>query len=694
MGDAANAGKINGEPVTMDQFAKQLNNRTEGYKNQTQDFALERVTTKQLADQTWNDLKRDILLGSEFEKLGIKATTAEIFEEIVRNPNIQGAAMFRNEATQQFEANRLTQYLANMRDQASTGDPQAIDFYQQWLDFEEAITEQILNDKYNAAVSKGLYTPTVIAKESYRRNSQNVAAQYVHLPYSDVADSEVTVSDAEIKKYYNANKNKFKQEASRDIEFVDFFIEPSFEDEKAVIADLEGLVEDRVSINPMTNELDTVVGFQNTDNDSLFVAMNGDLPFQDRFLNKDEFSETLDTILWDAPVGTIYGPYLEGGYFVVDKVNKVISIPDSVKASHILIAFQGAERAGQQVTRDQREAFVLADSLYKAIKEDPSLFSEINIQYSDDQVSKMDGGNLNWFQDGQMAEGFSKYCFRNKSGDIGFVPTNFGFHIIRIDDQKGATKAVRLATLARRLTPSENTIKDVNRDAANFASAVRNEGEPFSVTAESKGYNPRPVTGLEIFDENILGLGNSRNIVKWAYDEKSLVGDMNIFDVNNQVVAVVQLTRINEEGPAPLAFVRDEIEAILIKEKKAEILKGKLRDNLASATDVASLATATGKTMGVSNMTFSSNNFPGIGNEPKAAGTLHGLPLGILSSPVAGETGVFVLAVSSRDEFADKGNYDEDKELANGAVRNTVQTRLFPALEKQVKITDRRHVFY
>jgi peptidyl-prolyl cis-trans isomerase D len=695
MGDAANVGKVNSLKISIDEFSKRLAEKTENYKNQSQDFALERASTKQLADATWDDLLREIIMDAEYEKLGIVATKAEVFKEITNNPNISGAQAFRDQITGDFNAAMLTQYLANMRDEAASGDENARDFLRQWIDFENAVKSQILTTKYNTAIQKGLYTPKALAMEDARRKEQNVSVQFVYLPYTEVEDSEVTVSEADIKAYYKANKEKYKNdEETRDIEFVEFTILPSEQDIEDVTNDVLGLIEDKFQMNAVTNEMDTIEGFRTTDNDSLFVEMNSDIPFQNTYYKLDEFPAGLDTILWDAAEGTLHGPYEDAGFMNVAKVNKVISMPDSVKASHILISHQGAERAAETITRDFRQAQQLADSLYKIILDDPAKFETFNMEFSDDQVSKMQGGDLNWFKPGMMAQEFNDYCFQNSKGDIGFVLTDFGYHIIRIDEQGGANKAVRLATLSRRIFPSENTIKSVNRDAANFAANVHKMGKTFTEVAEEMGYFPRPVTDLNIFDENIIGLGNSRNIVRWAFDEKTMVGDLNIFDVNNQTVAVVNLSQVSPKGYSPVELVRDEIELKVKVEKKGEILKGRLRDGMKAATDVASLANNMGQTLRVNSAAFSNINFPGAGNEPKVTGVMHGLALGVMSEPIAGEMGVYVLYVTSIDPFEDRLIYDDEKNTMTTSVRNSVPGQIFLALKKNAKITDRRHIFY
>lgn len=694
MGDAANIGKVNGEKIGIEVFNARLAEKTEIYKNQSQDFSLERASTKQLVDATWDDMLREIILGAEYEKLGIIATTQEVYQEIIKNPNIQDAAAFKDQVTGQFNASMLNQYLANMREQAAGGDDNARDFFKQWIDFENAVKQQIITTKYSTTISKGIYTPRALAKEDFRRKDQKVSVQYLFLPYTDVADTDVTVSESDINKYYRNNKNKFEQKQGRNINFVQFSIAPSADDIEATKNDLIGLMEEKFQINPLTNEMDTIEGFASTTNDSLFVEMNSDIPFANRFLKNNEFPTFIDSTMWTAAVGTLFGPYEDAGYMNVTKIEKIINLPDSVRASHILIAHVGAERAGENITRDFGQARELADSLFKVIETDGSKFSEINIQFSDDGTSKMQGGDLNWFSNGMMAEPFENYCFQNSKGDIGLIRTSFGYHIIRIDDQKGAERAVRLATLSRRIFASENTIKAANREAANFASAVRSNAKTFGEVAEEMTYDARPVTNMQVFDENIIGLGNSRNIVRWAFDEKTMVNDINIFDVNTNTIAVVQVSAVMKAGAAPLELVRSEIEAKLLIEKKADLLKARLNDAKKSGGDITAYANVLGTTLRVNNGTYSNINFAGVGNEPKVTGVMHALLEGAISEAIAGELGVYMLKVTSIEPFADKQFYEDEKLSITTGQRSSIPNQIFPALEKNAKITDRRHMFY
>ncbi len=694
MGDAANIGKVNGEKIGIEYFNTKLEEKIEIYKNQSQDFALERVSRKQLVDATWDDLVREIILGSEYDNLGLTATTEEVYKEIINNPNIQGAEAFKDQITGQFNPSMLNQYIANMRDQSAGGDENAKEFFKQWIDFENSVKQQVITNKYNTVVSKGLYTPKALAKEDFRQKDQKVSVQYLYLPYSDIPDTEVTVTDEDIKKYYKANKNKFEQKAARNINFIQLSIAPSPEDIEATKSELLGLMADKIQVNSVTNEMDTIEGFASTDNDSLFVEMNSDIPFANRFLKKDEFPTFLDSTMWDAPVGTTFGPYENDGYMNITKIEKILNLPDSVRASHILIAHVGAERAAETITRDFATAKTLADSLFAVIEGDASKFSELNIQFSDDATSKLQGGDLKWFGTGMMTEAFETYCFQNKKGDLGLVRTNFGYHIIRIDDQAGSNRAVRIANLARSIFASETTIKNANRNAANFAGEVRKGEKAFGEIAAEMGYDAKPATNLQIFDENILGLGNSRNIIKWAFDEKTSENDINIFDVNATTIAVVQLSAVLEEGTAPLENVREEIQAKVLIEKKAEILKGRLNDAKNSGGDITTYANVVGTTLRVNNGTYSNINFAGVGNELKVTGVMHALPEGATSEPIAGELGVYILKVTSIEPFADKQFYEDDKMSITTGYRTSIPNQVFPALQKKAKVTDRRHLFF
>jgi len=109
---------------------------------------------------------------------------------------------------------------------------------------------------------------------------------------------------------------------------------------------------------------------------------------------------------------------------------------EQVKARHILIAFKGspAAQAGKpELTEEQAKA--KAEDLRKQIAGGAS-FEELAKKESDDTGSGAKGGELGEFGRGQMVPEFEKAAFESKDGDLAVVRTQFGYHIIKVEEHK------------------------------------------------------------------------------------------------------------------------------------------------------------------------------------------------------------------------------------------------------------------
>ena len=132
-------------------------------------------------------------------------------------------------------------------------------------------------------------------------------------------------------------------------------------------------------------------------------------------------------------------------------------MPDSAKASHILIPFVGSQRTAAEVTRTEDEAKSLADSILNVVKRNRSKFAKLAKDFSSDKGSAQKGGFYDWFNYTRMTPGFRDFVFEGKKGDMGVVKTPFGFHVIKIDGQKNIQTALKLATFGRQIVASETT---------------------------------------------------------------------------------------------------------------------------------------------------------------------------------------------------------------------------------------------
>ncbi|MCT4624406.1 MAG: SurA N-terminal domain-containing protein [Schleiferiaceae bacterium] len=672
--DPNTIGSINGEKITRQDFAL----RIENLKNNNEQYA--QFSDKMVADFVWNQLQLEIIQGEECEKLGLSVSSEELFFNLKNDPSIRQAPAFQDPNTGQFSESRIGDYLTSLQDGRDNGNPEAIKAWQQWTEYEKAMADQALTTKYNNAVKYGIYIPKAIGEHEYAKTSKSVQAQFIQLPYVGITDADVEPTEGDLSSYYGKNKSDYERKASRDISFVTFPIQPSDADNNEVLTELNEILEDRV------DGVDTIAGFRNTDNDSLYVSLNSDYPFADRYVKAGNMNQEIDSLMMNSEVGFVYGPYKDGDGYTISKLNDIINMPDSVKARHVLISFAGAERAAPTVTRTGFEAKALADSLFAIVKDDASQFDSISEKHSDDIAAKMKGGDLGWFSERMMAEPFENYCFRNEKGDIGLVFTNFGFHIIAIDDQAGENKAVRVANIHRAVRPSQTTIEDIYREAAMFAKESQSAEDANALAAE-KGLSLRPAKGLSKGDENIPGLNQNRQIVRWAFNEERAEGNVNVFSTNEAHIVVI-LDKMFEDGVAPLDKVKEEVRAEVLKEKKAEMLMQKFNDAKASGASMENIATTVGAEVKPQATNLGSTALSGVGSEPVVIGTMCGLPANAVSQPIKGNSGVFVVMVQQELPFTPKPDYKAEQDQLSSSIRGLVASQLFTSLKEGADVEE------
>lgn len=689
-GDQDVVGEVGGNKIRISEFSNRVDELNEAYQQQQQPM---QISNTQLVNAVWEEFIGQNTRGVQYEKLGMTITPDELYYQVTNHPSIRSHQAFVDE-NGQFSKARFDRTINMLIDQRNENEEMQRE-YRGWRRFERELEKEALKEKYNTAIEKGFYVPNFFARHNYMYEGATFNIKYVNYPYAQVADEDVEVSESDLKKYYNENKEKYKaKEPLRSIQYVNFPIVASVEDNEATKDELLALLDDRIEYNNDLGRNDTLPGFRNTESDSLFVTMNSQEPFDYNYYKKGALSNPiLDSVMFEAEEGYIHGPYVENGQYRVSKLSNVKFLPDSVKARHILIAFQGAERAGSDVTRSPIEAKELADSLLKVIQDDPSMFDSVSQQYNNDMVARGKGGDLGWFGQGMMAQPFENFCFRNPKGTIGSVFTDFGFHIIEITDQKGSNKAVQVATISLEIIPSEKTNNLAYQHASDFANKARNADDYTQVAAEMN-LELRPVNNLKPMDEMIPGLGNVRKIVRWAFEEKTKEGDIQMIDNDGNSLVVLFLTEKIEPGYKPLSSVEEEIRQAVIKEKKSEIIEKKLEEAMASNERLQEIGQAVGKAMNEYPINFSAPNIPGVGNEPRVAGAAAALEQGKIYGPVRGENGVFLIELTEATMPFDQGDYTDERTRAENMLKATVTSQIDKSLKNSSKVKDRRHIFY
>lgn len=657
-GSPTEVGEIAGETVDGRIFQERVDQTINNYKTQTGQSSIDNATTDQLRDQTWNQMVREIVMGQEFEAVGVRVSKEELYDMVQgNNPHPQVVQAFTNPETGQFDRAQVMNFLKQME--------QDDDIKKRWIAFEQDIAVLRRNEKYNNLLKKGLYITKPEAASDFAAKNQNATIKYVLKRYSAVADSTIEVSDSDIKAYYNENKSKYEQDASRDVEFVAFKVDPSQEDYSKVQNWAERLKPE----------------FENAENDTILVNRESDVRFNARWLAKGELGGLVDSLMFGAEKGFVYGPYLEGQTYRLAKLVGVKMSPDSVNARHILIrpeTFGGYEQAK-----------AVADSL-KGLIEAGADFAALAQANSEDPGSGAKGGDLGWFKEGQMVPTFNDACFDGDEGDLTMVESQFGFHIIEVLEQNGNTEKRAVAFIDRAVEPSTKTFQVKYGEADEFKRSITSLAS-FDQEVANRGLNKRIASNLKPNDRTIAGLENPRPLIRWAFEaEKENVSD--VFELGNTFVVGV-LTAVREEGFTAIDEIREELETEVIKEKKAAMFMEEFE--AARAGDIQTIGSNLGLPVETKeNIAFASTAITGLGREPVLLGTVSGMQEGDVSKPIKGEQGVYVVSLESRNPLPENPMYDNNKRVLNSSLSSRVDFEVFEALKEKADITDNRSKFF
>ena len=667
-------GEVNGEPINREEFAQQV----DFYRSNSNG----RTTNTQNVNNAWNTVVREKIYESQLKKSGIVVGEIDIWDTMVEQIKLQNSPQFNNEAGL-FDEEKLKEYIAEMQENSQDGQGKVA--WLGWLNYEKRIKTSLEQNTYNSLVRAGLGSTLFEGKSNYYFQNTNVDLQYVYVPFQSISDSLISIPDEEVKNYVKARPKEYTVEESRDIQFVSFNINASPEDEVSIQNGLLDLIDDKDEYSTAAKTSVKVLGFKNALDIAEFNSENdSDVAFDPGFYTKGTLVSSVKDTLFDAPLNEVYGPYKENGFYKLSKISNIKQLPDSVRASHILIPFLGSAAADQTVFQDEAAAEKVADSILAVVKSDSSKFEELALEMSIDKVSAAKGGDLGWFTYNAMIPVFRDYVFENKINDIGLVKSQFGFHIIKIDGHKNIQKNVQVATFARKIEASEETENRIFEEAETFASDI-SSGKKIDELGTEKKYNVNPVVGIKVFDDNVGQLGSQREIVRWLFEENTQIDNVRRFDLD-QGYAVVVLSKKSKAG---LSIKGKNVRGILLNEKKAKLIEEKSTGG--SLEEIATQNNTTVRTsLSISN---TSPVFAGLGRFTDIAGVVTFLEEDKLTKNIIGKNGVAFAKLSKKNLPTELDNYNANKKNVERALQNR-NFQVYEAIKDNSEIVDNRSVFY
>ena len=670
---------VNGKDINREEFMS----RVEMMQRQLGPNA----TSTQAMNNVYDQEIRKIVLETQFEDLGLNVEQDQMRDLI--KTSFSSFPEFNNEAGI-FDEAKLNEFIANLKATSPQRSPignTAIN-YEEWVNNEQSIAFSAMQQTYFNLIKAGINATLVEGEIDYEMENKLIDIKYALVPYTSIADSLVEVTKSDISKYINENKKKYETEASRDINFVQFNEVASAEDEEEIKTSLLSLLDDSVVYNTETKTNDTVPGFKSTNDVENFVNGNSDVEYNGSFRFKSGFPTVIADTIFKLNVGEIYGPYKDGSSFKLSKIVAETQMPDSVKVRHILIPFIGSNSADPSVTRTDEQAKKLADSLLSVVKSNRSKFPELVTAFSSDQGSIQNGGEYDFHPYNTMIKPFNDFEFEKNKGDLGVVKTIFGYHILEILDQKNKDRAIKVATIARTIEPSEKTINELFNTTQKFEIAIQDED--FQEVATKNNYEVKPVNTIKELQESIPGLGSQRSIVRWAFEEGTKVGDYKRFSIPTGGYVVVQLSAINNKGL--MSVENASVTAIpeIRKEKKSKQIREKI--TATTVDDVAKNQNVSVSTAAAINM--KSPTLAGAGQEPRVVGTAFGLKQGETSKLIDGNKGIFIIEVTNVTEAPKLENYQANANRLSTIRVNGAQTKVYNALKNVSEIEDNRAKFY
>jgi len=658
---------VNDEEIELT-FYRQLVENTERSYN---------FSTMQAVNAVWDQLIRATIFRQEFKRLGIDAGKEQIEMILTQDQRIVQDPRFQNE-TGFFDFGIFTDYINQLRVENPQG-------YNSWKTQEENIVGIAKENIYYDLIKSSTGFTELEGKNAYHSQNDKVNLKYIRLPYSEVPDSLFEISNSDVKQFINKRKADYETEESRTVRYVIFPEEASEADENQIRADLEKLKTRRIEYNDVSKLTDTIEGLATTKNITDFVEQYSETPFDTIYKTKGNIANEYADILFGLNPGDVFGPYKDRNQF---KISRFLDRKKggAIKASHILVSFEGAERVNPDVTRTKEEAKKRGQELYRKARRNPDDFAQLATENSDGP-SKSLGGDLGFFQEGMMTDKFFDFCNRSRVGRIGLVETEFGFHIIKVTDKEDV---VLTADVTKEIVPSEETSNVVFQKTTQFEMESI-KSEQLDTVAKNYDYEVKFVQKVNLLEENLPGLPRQRNLVQWLFNEETGVGDTKRFSMTNGGYVVAQLSGITPKGSVNVESVRFEVIQEMMKELKADYL---LKTH-ADKTSIDALASAADKEVETaSSVTQENTVLAGAGTEPYVIGTAFALPLNQASVLIKGNNGVYMIEVTSKEIAEELESYRAYANALQKDENTRINNSIYEALRSSAEIEDNRQLYY
>ena len=622
-----NVGVIEGQKIHYTEYEAAKEQLTEVYKIESGRSDFDEDMHAQIRNQVWNMFVMDYTMRAQAKKIGMDITADELTELCVGenvHQILRGRRAFYGEDGQ-YSREIVKNLIAAINEGSEDGEQNAN--LQQaktyWMYWEKAVRMSYMQEKYTSLLQHLLKANSLDAEYAFDARQKGVSAEYVMQPYFSVADSLVKVSDRDIKKLYAQHKEQYKQTPNRAIKYIAFDIVPSEDDFKAAETLMNNLKEE----------------FQSAEDVSLVVNTNSDIMYDGRDYSEETVPAQFKEFAFakGAKAGDCTEILFENNTYAMARIMQAgYSLPDSVELKAIV---EGGE--------DQE---------------------------------------LGWFKATDLPKNIAEPALAGKRGEKFTVAQGMGEQTYEIMEIGKPTPKVKLAILAREVTPSSKTYSIIYNNAKQFI-VNNNNAEALEAAAQEAGMTVVPQFNLTATTDKVGQLAASRPIVRWAFEAKEgQVSD--VFECGQQFI-VAALTEVNDGDYRPLEAVRAELTYEATNNAKAAYIKKELKgvESLEAAAQIMGQ-----KVQSVERVSLADSRFGNAGMEPAVIGAAIAQGENALSEPIQGNMGVFVVKTGAANNA--EGTFNAESEKAQLSSRFAyLPYQAIQLLEDEAEITDNRANF-
>lgn len=654
MSSKYDVGKIAGKNISYNDFQEDVDKYTVINEMLSGSSSQNEQTQRQIRNAAWQGLLDKYMFVKNAKAAGICVGEDEMVSLVsgeTLSPVMAQNPVFLDESGN-FSSDMLKAFIDNVNSDQSG------QLRTYWTYLQNTVYNQQYYLKYGALFNASNIENALQLKMDVAAGNTTADVDWCLAYYPMAKDSTITVSSDEIRKYYNDYKKFFRQNASRDIEYVVFEVVPSAEDVAQTSEAMDAAYQE----------------FATTDNMKTFLLKNSE--------------RQLSTYWYKAGELNTINNELNAQIFAGDKVSQIVKsgdtfyaaremdskmLPDSVYVKHILLVGANAKHT--------------ADSLVNVLGKSGANFSNLASLYSEDKGSAADGelGSIGWMTQTYMIPGMES-VIEAQVGKPFVLTTQYGTHVVLVSQKTKPVAKKQVAILEKTALASKETFNKYYAEANTFATLANGSYEGYKKAVDSTKVYSHSLNVTEA-TSSYGAVDQAKEVTRWIFDNKAGKAS-NIITVNNNFFFIAAVKDVHKEGYASLKQAAPVINERLYAEKVQSKKLSEVAAKVKGLTSIDAVADALGVTVDRNEgLSLSSTSV-----DPAVLGAASVAKDGAVYGPVPGSMGVYVLSVNNRQT----GSFytEDDAKNLNSQKGQYLSQMIIAVMSEYDNVKDNRERFY